>query len=130
MARGGKREGAGRKTGALTIRTRKIAEEAAKEGKAPLEVMLENMRHFQQTAMDAEEVIRAHSAEEFFGRDMTPEDQFKALLAEVKKAASLRVMAQDCARDAAPYLHSKLTSVTHTGPGGGPMVFKTVYEAG
>jgi hypothetical protein len=58
----------------------------------------------------------------------THEEQFKALLAKVKQAAGLRHMAQECARDAAPYIHSRLTAVAHTGPDGGPVLFKTVYE--
>lgn len=44
MARGGRREGAGRKKGALTKRTREIAERAAAEGDTPLEYMLRVMR--------------------------------------------------------------------------------------
>lgn len=129
MPRGGKREGAGRKIGALTTRTRKIAERASAEGKAPLEVMLDNMRHFQQVALDAEATIAGLSIEEMGGKNLNPAEQFKLLLAEVKKAAGLRQMAHECARDAAPFLHPKLNSVTHTGPDGGPVLFKTVYEA-
>lgn len=129
MSRGGKREGAGRKVGALTKRTRDVAERAMATGKSPLEVMLDNMRHFQQVALDAEAVIEGLAAEEIGGRDMNPEEQFKSLLAQVKKAAGLRQMAHECARDAAAYLHPKLTAVTHTGPDGGPVTFKTVYEA-
>lgn len=44
MARGGKREGAGRKPGSATRRTREIADKAAAEGITPLEVMLKAMR--------------------------------------------------------------------------------------
>ena len=58
MARGGKRVGAGRKQGSLTTRTRKVAEKAAATGQTPLEVMLENMRHFQKVALDAEYLQR------------------------------------------------------------------------
>lgn len=128
MTHGGKREGAGRKTGSLTTRTRDVAERAIAEGKSPLEVMLDNMSHFQQAALDAEAILNGLTAEEYSGVEMNPEDQFKKLLAEVKKAAGLRQMAHDCARDAAPYLHPKLTAVTHSGPDGGPVIFKTVYE--
>jgi hypothetical protein len=123
MAHGGKRTGAGRKTGALTKRTRDIAEKALASGKAPLEIMLENMRHFQQVALDAEATFEGLTAEEFAGSvgHMTPEEQFKSLLAQVKKAAGLRQMAHDCARDAAPYMHSRLQAVEHTGKDGGPI---------
>lgn len=44
MARGGKREGAGRKKGALTKRTQEILAAAAVEGETPLEYMLRVMR--------------------------------------------------------------------------------------
>ncbi|WP_312144206.1 hypothetical protein [Brevundimonas sp.] len=83
-------------------------------GKTPLEIMLENMAHFQQVALDAEATLEGLTAEEFAGQvaaDATPEDQFKFLLATVKKTAGLRQMAQDAARDAAPYVHPKLASI-------------------
>lgn len=44
MGHGGRREGAGRKPGAVTSKTREIAEKAIKEGVTPLEVMLSAMR--------------------------------------------------------------------------------------
>ena len=44
MARGGARQGAGRKQGAATRRTRAIADQAAEHGVLPLDVMLEAMR--------------------------------------------------------------------------------------
>lgn len=124
MARGGKRQGAGRKTGALTKRTRQVAERAVATGMTPLEVMLENMRHFQQVAKDAEATLEGLTASEFSGQvpaDATPDEQFKFLLAQVKKTAGLRQAAQDAARDAAPYIHPKLSAIQHTGPNGGPI---------
>lgn len=130
MARGGKREGAGRKKGSLTIRTQETAARALAEGKSPLDVMLDNMRHFQQVAMDAEAVLEGLTVEEIAGAAVTPDEQFKYLLAKAKQAAGLRQMAHECARDAAPYIHPKLSAIAHTGPSGGPLeaVFKTVYE--
>lgn len=117
MARGGKREGAGRKVGALTERTRAVAERALAEGKAPLEVMLDNMRHFQQVALDAEATLEGLTAAEFTGSvtATTPEEQFKALLSQVKKTAGFRQLAQECARDAAAYMHPRLAAINHTG---------------
>lgn len=109
MSAGGKRIGAGRPKGALARRTREVAEQAAKDGKLPLEVMLANMRHFQKLAESAELAIGEFSAEKI--AEMKPEDQFKYLLAEVKKAAALRELAQNCARDAAGFMHPKLTSI-------------------
>jgi hypothetical protein len=123
LARGGKREGAGRKVGSLTARTREVAERALAEGKAPLEVMLDNMRHFQQVALDAEAVLEGLTADEFAGQitDTSPEEQFKSLLAQVKKAAGFRVMAHECARDAAGYMHARLSSVALGDPDGKPL---------
>jgi hypothetical protein len=115
MAHGGKREGAGRKPGSLATRTREVAERALAEGKAPLEVMLDNMRHFQQVALDAEATLEGLTAEEITGTEMTPDEQFKHLLAQVKKAAGFRIMAHECARDAAGYMHAKLTAIQHSG---------------
>lgn len=121
MARGGKREGSGRKVGSLTTKTRDVAERAITEGKTPLEVMLDNMRHFQQVALDAEAVIEGMNETEMLTLGQTHEEQFKALLAKVKQAAGLRQMAHECARDAASYLHPKLSAVAHSGPDGGPL---------
>lgn len=44
MPRGGKREGAGRKAGSASTKTREIANRAASEGITPLEFMLQVMR--------------------------------------------------------------------------------------
>jgi hypothetical protein len=115
MAHGGRREGAGRKLGAVTKRTREIAEQALAEGKTPLEVMLENMRHFQQVALDAEAVIESMNEEQVASLGESHEEQFKALLAKVKQAAGLRQMAHECARDAAGYMHARLSAVQHSG---------------
>lgn len=119
---GGKRDGAGRPAGALTKKTREVAERALATGMSPLDVMLDNMRHFQQVAIDAEATLEGLTAEEFSGTvppDASPEQQFKFLLAQVKKTAGFRQMAQDAARDAAPYIHPKLASVEHSGKDGG-----------
>ncbi len=124
MARGGKREGAGRPAGAITKRTREIAERALATGMSPLDVMLDNMRHFQQVALDAEATLDGLTADEFSEQgpsDASPEEQFQFLLAQVKKTVGLRQAAQDAARDAAPYIHAKLASVEHKGKDGGPL---------
>lgn len=71
--------------------------------------------------MDAEAIIADLTAEEYAGRAMPPEEQFKLLLAEVKKAAGLRQMAHECAKDAAPYVHPKLAAVEVSGKDGGPI---------
>jgi hypothetical protein len=115
MMRGGKRAGAGRKVGRPNKASIARQEKVAAEGITPLDVMLENMRHFHKVASDAEAVLEGLTYEEFSGRSVSPEEQFKALLAEVKKAAGLRQIAQECARDAASYVHPRLAAINHTG---------------
>jgi hypothetical protein len=44
MPRGGKREGAGRRAGSSTIKTREVADKAAAEGLTPLDYMLSVLR--------------------------------------------------------------------------------------
>lgn len=60
MARGGARPGAGRKQGAITKKTREIANKASSEGVTPLEFMLEVMRDT--TADRAERLDMAKAA--------------------------------------------------------------------
>lgn len=123
---GGKRVGAGRKLGALAKRTQAIAEKASAEGITPLEVMLANMWHFHRIAESAEKALAELSADKIDG--MEPDDQFKYLLAEVKKAAGLRDMAQGCAVDAAPYIHPKLASHTISGDPNAPLEVVHIIE--
>jgi hypothetical protein len=73
VARGGKRLNAGRKPGAVTTKTREIAEKALAGGITPLEVMLHAMlQHYEAKRWDD---------------------------------------AADKARDAAPYIHARLSAV-------------------
>lgn len=81
MARGGKREGAGRKPGAITQKTREIAEKAAVAGITPLDVMLEAMRG----AYDAGDLKEAAS----FAKDAAP--YVHAKLANVQADVDLAV---------------------------------------
>lgn len=78
MARGGKREGAGRKLGSVAKTDKEARERALESGESPLDYMLRIMRD------ESAEAER---------RD--------------RMAAS-----------AAPYVHSKLASVEHSGPAG------------
>jgi hypothetical protein len=90
VARGGTRNGAGRKPGALTKKTREIAEKAQEQGITPLEVMLGTMRALWEQAEQGE-VINDGT------RIQTPLD--------------LRIMAADVAQKAAPFIHPKLSNV-------------------
>ncbi len=94
-----------------------LADNALADGKTPLDVMLRNMRHFDNLAESAENVVSELTMEAVAG--LPPDQQFKRLMAEVKKAAGFRELAQSCARDAAPYIHPRLTAVS--APDGGPV---------
>lgn len=84
MARGGKREGSGRKEGTANVKTRDVADKLAKSGKkTPLEVMLEAM-HFAMSQCEK-----------------TTDPLGKKLFYEAAHAH---------AKDAAPYIHPKLAS--------------------
>jgi len=100
--RGGRRPGAGRKKGSATKRTRAIADRAAREGITPLEVMLKTMRAL---------VAKA----ERLGRAKTKPEKGSASPLE------LMVEAAAVAKDAAPYMHPRLSAVEHSGPNKGPI---------
>lgn len=74
--RGGARKGAGRKPGSATVKTRAIADQAAKDGITPLEVMLVAMRK---------------------------------LYGDGDLVSAARI-----AKDAAPYMHTRLNAIDHT----------------
>jgi hypothetical protein len=82
---GGKRPNSGRKPGSPNKAPPERLHRIMVDGHTPLEVMLANMRTFFQQAIDSEQ--------------QNP-----------KEAQELRHMAQSCARDAAPYVHSRHTS--------------------
>lgn len=86
--KGGKRPGAGRPKGASTRRKRAVALQAAAEGVAPIDVMLTTMRALYSEAIDEE-----------------------GKLVDVKKATQAATLA----KDAAPYIHPRLTSVEARG---------------
>jgi hypothetical protein len=79
---GGRREGAGRKTGSPTKRRREIIDEAAKDGITPLEVQLRTMRALWDEAN-------------------------KGMTLDFEKATAACAIA----KDAAPYLHPRLSNV-------------------
>jgi hypothetical protein len=97
MPRGGKRLGAGRKWGRLNERTvarQQLAASAAKEGISPLEVMLRRMRHYY--ALAEREMRKGEEAD-------------RHIIDAALKAAN------ESAKDAAPFLHPRLSAIEHTG---------------
>jgi hypothetical protein len=68
------------------------------------------------------------TAKEITGENLKPDEQFKLLLAEVKKAAGFRVMAHECARDAASYMHPRLSTTTIEGNPDNPLEVVNIVE--
>ena len=102
-SKGGKRPGAGRKTGSLTKRTRQIAEAVATQGITPLEVMMKVMHQLYEEASNVQE-------EELGDKVLANEARIKLLN-----------MAATVGRHAAPYVHPRLSAIEHTGKDGAPL---------
>jgi hypothetical protein len=86
---GGKRPNSGRKPGSPNKAPPERLQRIMVDGHTPLEVMLANMRKFYSQAVELEQ---ANSNDKY--------------------AQELRHKAQSCARDAAPYIHSRHVSST------------------
>ena len=96
MPRGGKRPGAGRKAGQLNKRTiarQQLASRAAEQGITPLDLMLKRMRYY--NSVVDRELERGEAAD-------------RGIIDGALKAAN------EAAKDAAPYLHPRLSAVEHT----------------
>ncbi|CAM3677761.1 hypothetical protein [Polynucleobacter antarcticus] len=98
--KGGARQGAGRKEGSLTKRTREIAEIAVNQGITPLEVMIRTMQ-------------------EILDEATNQDHQDAAVMAENR--IKLLNMAANIAKHAAPYMHPRLSAIEHTGKDGAPL---------
>lgn len=97
MARGGKRPNAGRKPGTVseaTKRRKEVAAAALAEGISPLDVMLTTMRSLWDQAVDAEGKV-----------------------VNIGKAMQANMVA----KDAAPFIHPKLSNIEASGPDGAPL---------
>lgn len=116
--RGGSRPGAGRKKSAITLRTLAIADKVSKSGCTPLDVMLNAADEWR--AMAERDSARIAEIEKTFA------DQPMLSQSDVglrKELADLRMSRMDAltrsasiAKDAAPYLHPKLSSVEQKAP--------------
>lgn len=92
MPAGGKREGAGRKSGIPNKASLARQKRVAASGATPLDVMLKDMRY--------------HDA-------LADKEAKKGVKADVAKVAKERLAAREAAEKAAPYVHPKLQSVVH-----------------
>jgi hypothetical protein len=97
--RGGKRTGSGRKPGSANTKTREIADKAIEDGTTPLEVMLRAMRRHVDAA------------------DKLGNGKIKVVDGNVVSQLSLLTEAAKIAKDAAPYIHPRLSAVDHTSKG-------------
>jgi hypothetical protein len=98
MPSGGPRPGGGRPKGVLNKRSMEIAKQAALAGSTPLDVMIENMRFAHEKLPGIlHDIIKGKSLPETF-----------SLVDELLK---YRRMAQEAAKDAAPYMHPRLTAM-------------------
>jgi hypothetical protein len=117
MAKG--RKSGGRTKGTPNKATQKRIEAAvaALDGKiTPLEVMLQNMEFAHNKGQEVLEKITNGLTE----ADGSPVDVLKELL-------RFRGMAQECAKDAAPYVHPKLAAIEHSSDPDNPL-FPTRIE--
>lgn len=121
---GGFRPGGGRKKGDRNIRNRQVASAyIATKQITPLEVMLENMLWAHTKAADLLADLLAK-----LGIDSV-EDLKKNGIEVFKELLRLRMIAQECAKDAAPYIHPKLAALEVTGKDGGPIEHADASEA-
>lgn len=116
---GGYRANGGRKLGAATKKTREIANKVASDdGLTPLEVMVDNMRvaHTRAVRIEADAL------------EVPPERKGEAY-AMLADATEARKIAQDAAKDAAPYIHPRLATIEHTGPDGKALIVQVMKFA-
>ena len=111
--RGGTRAGGGRPTGILTLTNRLRAAQIAKDGGIlPIDVMIGNMRFWyaetgrltERIQMMLDTISKMDPGPE---RDKLTEHAMKSL----GRMLAARDKSEDCAVDAAPYFHARLSSV-------------------
>jgi hypothetical protein len=110
----GERRG-GRKRGTPNKASAARQAEVAASGITPLEVMLDNMRVAHQRAGELLSELIADVKAGEVKDTMTVLEAFKAILA-------LRKTAQDCAADAAKYVHPKLANISHANEPDHPLI--------
>jgi hypothetical protein len=112
MPVGGARPGAGRPAGSKNKKTKEMLELVAREGITPLEVMIDNMRFaYEQAQMAEADAVLSSDALELI-RNGDHEGAREVIARLVQQEMNYRTKAQECARDAAPYMHPRLATVT------------------
>lgn len=105
MAKGGARLGAGRKPRAPNKATKAREEFILSSGIGPLMVMIDNMRHAYDKALEAEDRLKKNA-------NLVTDIEKQALAAQIMY---FRHASHNFARDAAPYVHPRLAQVDHSG---------------
>jgi hypothetical protein len=82
---------------------RSIADNAVKKGRSPLDIMLKNMRFYDEKAESMLAVVESK-----LGDKKVVAAEILALLQEM---SNYRMSAQKCACDAAPFVHPKLSAI-------------------
>lgn len=109
--KGGARVNAGRKPGSKTKKRAASAVAASEAGIEPITVMLGNMRFYHARAESFTQKLEEMSEK------LTPEqlaaggEKLMEALKLIQKIGDWRMKAQNCAADAAPYVHPRLTAV-------------------
>lgn len=112
MAHGGKRAGSGRKSGSLTVKNREIAERVlANGGLTPLEVILDNMRFYHQASVHLVAKLLEQGAPPPMGEPAPDANPNQNVVDALREVLGFRKMAGEAAKEAAPYLHPRLSSV-------------------
>ena len=99
MAKGGRREGAGRKKGTPNRSSMELRDQLAASGETPLEFLTKLYREPEPTKREEESIL--------------------AFIERHRQWNSNRV---EAGKAAAPFYHSKLSTVEHKGENGGPLV--------
>ncbi len=94
----------GRPESRRSVLTRWIAERALERGESPLHVMLENLQWFKNRAAEIERELGEVPDNPTIHEQAIFNRKLKALL-------TVRMLAEDCAKDAAPYCHPRLNSI-------------------
>ncbi len=108
MPRGGARTGAGRPGGAVSKKSREVAERAIRNGITPLEVMLDNMRFYHSEAGKLTEKLIAEGAPQLeVAKGGETQGPHANVIEAIKTVLGFRKMAGEEAARAAPYIHPR-----------------------
>jgi|SRR5271170_2036243 len=111
MAHGGNRPGAGRPHGAVTVKSRAVVEKIIGDGSTPLEVMIRNMRFYDEEATRLVNQLMAAAAagtaqlEVSEGEGGEPQGD---VVEQLRLILMLREKAGNEAARAAPYVHPRI----------------------